>query len=42
VANQDSNNIVVFGRDERSGKLKALDRTVQTPSPVCLLFHSAP
>jgi 6-phosphogluconolactonase len=38
VANQDSNNIVLFDRDSKTGKLSPTDKTVTTPSPVCLLF----
>jgi 6-phosphogluconolactonase len=38
VANQDSNNIVLFDRDSNTGKLSATDKTVTTPSPVCLIF----
>ncbi len=42
VADQDSDRIVVFNRDSRSGKLTAANKTVDVPSPVCLLFNSAP
>ena len=38
VANQDSNNIVLFDRDITTGKLTPADKTVTTPSPVCLIF----
>jgi len=41
VANQDSNNIVVFDRDLKTGKLTPADKTVTTPSPVCLIFFPA-
>jgi 6-phosphogluconolactonase len=38
VANQESNNIVVFARDLKTGKLTAANKTVESPSPVCLVF----
>ncbi|MFL6448317.1 MAG: lactonase family protein [Bryobacteraceae bacterium] len=38
VANQDSNNIVLFDRDLKTGKLTPADKTVTSPSPVCLMF----
>jgi 6-phosphogluconolactonase len=38
VANQDSNDIVAFRRDSATGKLTPANKTVETPSPVCLLF----
>ena len=41
AANQDSDRVVVFNRDPRSGKLTATDKTVEVPSPVCLLFNPA-
>jgi 6-phosphogluconolactonase len=42
AADQDSDRIVVFNRDPRSGKLTATDKTIEVPSPVCLLFNPAP
>jgi 6-phosphogluconolactonase len=42
AADQDSDRIVVFNRDSRSGKLSAAGKTVDVPSPVCLLFNPAP
>jgi 6-phosphogluconolactonase len=42
AANQDSNNIVFFDRDPQTGKLTATGKTVNVPSPVCLLFTPAP
>ncbi len=42
AADQDSDRIVVFDRDPRSGKLSAAGKTVEVPSPVCLLFNAAP
>jgi 6-phosphogluconolactonase len=41
AANQDSNNIVLFDRDLKTGKLTPADKTVTTPSPVCLIFSPA-
>jgi len=38
VANQDSNNIVVFRIDANSGRLTATGQTLHVPSPVCLKF----
>ncbi len=37
VANQKSNNISVFGRDNSSGELLFL-HSIDLPYPVCLLF----
>jgi 6-phosphogluconolactonase len=42
VADQDSNRIVLFNRDAQTGKLASAGKTVDAPSPVCLLFNSAP
>jgi 6-phosphogluconolactonase len=42
VANQDSNNIVLFARSPKNGTLAATGKAVPAPSPVCLLFKSAP
>ncbi|HEY1946196.1 MAG TPA: lactonase family protein [Bryobacteraceae bacterium] len=42
AANQDSNKIVFFDRDLQTGKLTATGKTVDVPSPVCLLFTPAP
>jgi 6-phosphogluconolactonase (cycloisomerase 2 family) len=38
VANQDSQNIVVFARDPESGKLKQTERSYRLGAPVSLLF----
>lgn len=40
VANQRSNSIVVFGRDEKTGKLIPTNQRIAVPSPVCLRFHA--
>ncbi|MGC1452932.1 MAG: lactonase family protein [Candidatus Sulfotelmatobacter sp.] len=40
VANQDSNNIVVFGIDHKTGHLSPAGESVQLSSPVCLRFVS--
>jgi len=42
AADQDSDRIVAFNRDPRTGKLSAAGKTVEVPSPVCLLFNAAP
>jgi 6-phosphogluconolactonase len=36
VANQDSDNIVIFKRDKKSGLLKETGEQIQLPKPVCL------
>lgn len=38
VANQETNNIVVFRIDPNSGRLTPTGQTLQVPSPVCLKF----
>lgn len=38
VANRDSNNLVVFERDSKSGALHRTDQTVSIPAPVCVRF----
>jgi 6-phosphogluconolactonase len=38
VANQKSDNIVVFSRDKRTGRLTATGQQAEVPSPVCLKF----
>ncbi|MES2574948.1 MAG: lactonase family protein [Bacteroidota bacterium] len=38
VGNQNSNNIVVFKRDKKTGSLTATGKKVQLCSPVCLVF----
>jgi 6-phosphogluconolactonase len=38
VANQRSNSVVVFSRDETSGRLTPTAQTLVLPSPVCLRF----
>jgi 6-phosphogluconolactonase len=41
VANQDTNNIVVFRIDPNSGRLTPIGQTLHVPSPVCLKFMAA-
>lgn len=41
VANQNSDNLVVFRRDESAGRLSVASQ-VEVPSPVCVKFMSAP
>ncbi len=41
VANQETNNIVVFRIDPNSGKLTPTGQTLHVPSPVCLKFMAA-
>ncbi|MFN7934735.1 MAG: lactonase family protein [Bryobacteraceae bacterium] len=38
AGNQDSNTIVVFRIDKKSGRLTPTGQTVQTPSPICIKF----
>lgn len=38
IANQDSGNITVFPRNPLTGKLGALAHSIDTPTPMCLLF----
>ena len=38
AANQDSDNIVVFGIDQKTGRLRPRGDVLQVPSPVCLKF----
>lgn len=40
VANQNSDEIVVFKRDQKTGALHATDKKVALGSPVCLLFSA--
>ena len=40
VANQRSNSIVVFARDENSSRLTPTNQKIEIPSPVCLRFRS--
>jgi 6-phosphogluconolactonase len=40
VANQRSDSVVVFGRDEESGRLTPTRQRIALPSPVCLRFHA--
>ena len=42
VANQKSNSIVVFRRDEERGTLTPTPQRIAVPSPVCLRFHASP
>jgi len=39
AANQKSDNIVVFRRDRKTGRLSATDHTAEVPAPVCLKFN---
>jgi 6-phosphogluconolactonase len=39
AANQDSNSIVVFSRDQRSGRLTPTQQRIAVPSPVCVKFR---
>jgi 6-phosphogluconolactonase len=41
AANQDSNNMVVFAVDPKDGQLKPAGQTIDTPSPVAILFVPA-
>jgi 6-phosphogluconolactonase len=41
AANQDSNNMVVFSVDPKDGKLKPAGQTIDTPTPVAILFVPA-
>ncbi len=41
AANQDTGNIVVFSRDQKTGKLTPTGKTLETPFPVCLQFVPA-
>jgi 6-phosphogluconolactonase len=38
AANQKSDNVVVFRRDQRTGRLTATGHVVEVPTPVCLKF----
>lgn len=38
AANQDSNNIVVFRIDKKTGRLTATGQTVEAPAPICVKF----
>src|SRR5688572_8204966 len=40
VANQRSNSIVVFARDEETGRLKQTQHRMALPSPVCVRFRA--
>jgi 6-phosphogluconolactonase len=40
VANQNSNNIVIFNIDEETGLLKPSGKQIQLPAPVCLKMLS--
>ncbi|HTD82747.1 MAG TPA: beta-propeller fold lactonase family protein, partial [Gemmatimonadaceae bacterium] len=40
AANQKSNSIVVFSRDQRSGRLTPTRQRIELPSPVCLRFRA--
>jgi 6-phosphogluconolactonase len=40
VANQKSNSIVVFGRDQESGRLTRTRQRIALPSPVCVRFRA--
>jgi len=38
VANQGSHNIVVFERDAKTGELRDIEKEIQVPTPVCIVF----
>jgi 6-phosphogluconolactonase len=38
VANQQSNNIVIFKRDKQTGQLQATGKEITVPTPVCLVM----
>jgi len=38
VANQDSNEIIIFKRDQKTGLLTPSGKTIQVSKPVCLKF----
>lgn len=40
VANQRSNSVVVFVRDEKTGRLTSTRERIEVPSPVCLRFRA--
>jgi len=40
VANQKSGSVVVFARDQESGRLTPTAQRLAVPSPVCLRFHA--
>jgi 6-phosphogluconolactonase len=40
VANQRSNSVVVFARDEKTGRLTSTRERIELPSPVCLRFRA--
>jgi 6-phosphogluconolactonase len=40
VANQRSGDVVVFARDEKSGRLTATQQRIAIPSPVCVRFRA--
>ena len=40
AANQNSDSIVTFSRDPVSGRIKNTGEIVETPRPVCVLFHA--
>lgn len=39
VANLDSNNLVLFDRDEKGGKLRLIEKDIECFEPVCILFE---
>jgi 6-phosphogluconolactonase len=41
VGNQESNNIVVYRIDAKSGRLKATGQVLQVPTPVSVAFVPA-
>jgi 6-phosphogluconolactonase len=38
AANQDSDNIVIFSIDKKTGQIKPTGDSLQVPSPVCVKF----
>jgi 6-phosphogluconolactonase len=40
VANQRSGSVIVFARDQKSGRLTPTPQRIALPSPVCLRFRA--
>ena len=41
AANQNTNNMVLFRIDQKTGRLTSTGQTIETPSPVCIVFLQA-
>ena len=41
AANQNSDSIVAFRIDKKTGKLTATGQKIEVPSPVCIVFEKA-